>query len=78
MTRFENVFCSQCGGSFGPGDSGYSHCSQHTASSSLVAKRMKEIKRLNKQIVKAGQLPGWFELSQKRDTLLKNLFRPEA
>jgi|688.fasta_scaffold00370_84 hypothetical protein len=27
--RFENVFCSQCGGEFGPGNSGYSHCEDH-------------------------------------------------
>lgn len=27
--RFEQVFCSQCGGEFGPGDSGYSHCEDH-------------------------------------------------
>lgn len=27
--RFSNVFCSQCGLSFGPGDRGYSHCSSH-------------------------------------------------
>lgn len=27
--RFENTFCSQCGGEFGPGDSGYSHCADH-------------------------------------------------
>lgn len=28
--RFDNVSCSQCGKSFGPGDHGYSHCSDHT------------------------------------------------
>lgn len=28
--RFAQTFCSQCGGSFGPGDSGYSHCEHHT------------------------------------------------
>ena len=27
--KFENVSCSQCGKEFGPGDSGYSHCSDH-------------------------------------------------
>lgn len=27
--RFENTYCSQCGGEFGPGDSGYSHCADH-------------------------------------------------
>lgn len=27
--RFPMVSCSQCGGDFGPGDSGFSHCSDH-------------------------------------------------
>ena len=27
--RFWQVHCSQCGGTFGPGDSGYSHCEDH-------------------------------------------------
>ncbi len=27
--RFERVYCSQCGGEFGPGEHGYSHCSDH-------------------------------------------------
>lgn len=27
--RFAETFCSQCGKSFGPGDSGFSHCEHH-------------------------------------------------
>ena len=27
--RFENVSCSQCGMSFGPGNQGFSHCRNH-------------------------------------------------
>jgi hypothetical protein len=27
--RFPQTSCSQCGGEFGPGDSGFSHCSDH-------------------------------------------------
>jgi hypothetical protein len=27
--RFALVHCSQCGQSFGPGDSGFSHCDDH-------------------------------------------------
>lgn len=30
MARFQETFCSQCGHGFGPGDSGFSHCSDHT------------------------------------------------
>lgn len=27
--KFQETFCSQCGGAFGPGDHGYSHCDSH-------------------------------------------------
>lgn len=27
--KYDNVSCSQCGRSFGPGDLGFSHCDQH-------------------------------------------------
>jgi hypothetical protein len=27
--KYQVTYCSQCGGEFGPGDSGYSHCSDH-------------------------------------------------
>lgn len=27
--RFENVYCSQCGQEFGPGNEGYGHCKDH-------------------------------------------------
>lgn len=30
--KFANVSCSQCGEDFGPGDHGYSHCSDHQLS----------------------------------------------
>lgn len=29
MAKFERTFCSQCGGEFGPGDCGFSHCIDH-------------------------------------------------
>lgn len=29
MPKHQAVFCSQCGNSQGPGDSGFSHCSDH-------------------------------------------------
>jgi hypothetical protein len=31
MARFNKTFCSSCGGEFGPGDSGFSHCDQHAS-----------------------------------------------
>lgn len=27
--RYRRVWCSQCGGQFGPANSGYSHCENH-------------------------------------------------
>lgn len=27
--KFAKTYCSQCGGEFGPGDHGYSHCTDH-------------------------------------------------
>ena len=27
--KFDKTFCSQCGGEFGPGDHGFSHCENH-------------------------------------------------
>jgi hypothetical protein len=27
--RFPSTYCSQCGGKFGPGNEGFSHCSDH-------------------------------------------------
>ena len=29
VPRFQNVSCSHCGGDFGPGDHGFSHCEDH-------------------------------------------------
>lgn len=28
--KFQRTHCSQCGGEFGPGDHGFSHCSDHS------------------------------------------------
>lgn len=35
MSRFLKTYCSQCGGEFGPGDEGYSHCSDHARTDCL-------------------------------------------
>lgn len=29
IPKFKEVFCSNCGGAFGPGDHGFSHCEDH-------------------------------------------------
>jgi hypothetical protein len=40
--KFTETFCSQCGGQFGPGDSGYSHCDQHEKLSPTVKRVMQQ------------------------------------
>lgn len=35
--KFQNTFCSQCGGEFGPGDNGYSHCRNHHPRAQQIA-----------------------------------------
>ena len=35
--RFRNVYCSACGGDFGPGDEGFSHCVDHIEQTSRAA-----------------------------------------
>jgi hypothetical protein len=42
--RFENVSCSQCGGEFGPGNHGFSHCWSHNALS-LAENRLELARR---------------------------------
>ena len=34
--KFANVFCSQCGQEFGPGDHGFSHCENHKRHNATV------------------------------------------
>lgn len=40
--RFERVYCAQCGGEFGPRDSGYSHCSDHIRDAREQVRRLLE------------------------------------
>lgn len=37
--RFAKVYCSQCGGEFGPRDSGFSHCEDHKFTTSQAEER---------------------------------------
>ncbi len=40
--RFSQTFCSQCGDEFGPGDGGFSHCSDHSHAAAMTAKTLTE------------------------------------
>jgi hypothetical protein len=53
MPKFEKTYCSQCGGEFGPSDSGFSHCSTHAMLSRIKANPawgVREIERLQQRI----------------------------
>lgn len=52
--RFSQTHCSQCGGSFGPGNAGFSHCSDHTAAPHPPAQQAEPID--DEQIVHAGRV----------------------
>jgi len=43
--KFANVFCSQCGQEFGPGDHGFSHCANHKRHNALGEGRERGILR---------------------------------
>jgi len=42
--KFEITYCSQCGGDFGPGDSGFSRCEDHQYEREGAIKRAKAMK----------------------------------
>lgn len=54
MSKFKNVSCSQCGGSFGPGDHGYSHCRDHLK---RARKNLYDDVCLNTAMVFLGDVP---------------------
>lgn len=53
MPKFKETFCSQCGGAFGPGDGGFSHCDQHDGGPNLDDKLSPTVYRVMKQFESA-------------------------
>lgn len=43
IKKFNNVYCSQCGGEFGPGDHGFSHCKDHQNKSLVCPSFIKQM-----------------------------------
>ena len=43
--RFAETYCSQCGAAFGPGDSGFSHCSQHRSPRDKIHRAIEVVAR---------------------------------
>lgn len=88
--KFQNTFCSQCGGEFGPGDHGYSHCSNHRLPSSTTTTSEREL--MNNEIettietedgVKISVCQwddggAWLHLSMKSGTAYAALTKDEA
>ena len=54
--RFASVSCSQCGQSFGPGPSGYSHCWEHSGTPEQRA----TLDRLQRELARAEELADEF------------------
>jgi len=46
MMKFNNVFCSQCGEDFGPGDHGFSDCRAHRMQAIKIRRLLKNAKRM--------------------------------
>jgi hypothetical protein len=88
--KFQNTFCSQCGEEFGPGDHGYSHCSNHRLPSFTTTTSEREL--MNNEIettiktedgvkisvCKWDDDGAWLHLSMKSGTAYAALTKDEA
>lgn len=75
MSKFEKTFCSQCGKSFGPGDSGYSHCHQHrTSEQNRAIMRDELIELIARAWAKHGALESTLEETFDRRKILAGRF----
>lgn len=67
MPKFTETSCSQCGGTFGPGDHGFSHCSNHEYAAgdtkALIAIRLRTI-RLHRQALDADLILSAFNIER--------------
>jgi hypothetical protein len=69
--RFQETFCSQCGGSFGPRDDGYSHCKDHTPPKQMTRAELQiEVLKLLHELRKPEESTGMTFLRALRS--LKN------
>lgn len=50
MSRFEKTYCSQCGGEFGPGEHGYSHCEDHLIGGWQAEEMLAALRRVDRAI----------------------------
>lgn len=67
MAKFDKTYCSQCGGEFGPGDDGFSHCDQHTMPrADIIARRRRQqpIQELERKARKANRWRNFSEESK--------------
>ena len=58
--KFERTHCSQCGGEFGPGNAGFSHCADHAQPAAQAVAPDNKADRVH-AIVNAGPFPGMSE-----------------
>ena len=77
-TVFPETSCSQCGGSFGPGTHGFSHCADHTLASGFTAS-LKEVRlrtiKLHRQALDADLVLSAYRIEQAINKLDAELAR---
>lgn len=66
VPKFDKVHCSQCGGEFGPRDSGYSHCSDHLPNT-IAVERIQEIRDRTSECMRGGEEEMVVTSSELRD-----------
>ena len=78
MPKFPETSCSQCGQGFGPGNNGFSHCSQHeyaaATTPALKAIRLRAIK-LHEQMRDADLTLGAFNAERSINKIDAELAR---
>ena len=76
QARFAVTHCSQCGGSFGPGDAGFSHCEDHRAPTGAAMKPQPmsdaEIAGIVERFA-GDDYPRWSHLERLNAEILVNL-----
>jgi hypothetical protein len=79
--KFQKTYCSQCGGEFGPGDHGYSHCSDHRKDAQQDEPLETTIRTQEGPRVSVSEWDeggAWLHLSTRNTTAYAALSRKEA
>lgn len=88
MAKFASTHCSQCGGEFGPGDHGYSHCDDHRRGASVGGAKgggMMEDETTAVTVVETHAIESWtgaaargLEARREREQIIKSVLRKDS